>query len=138
MYALWKYRSELLTRVEPNVVIQSSERITEQNEAERLEKAGLYFSFKGEFSSQMMAGLGVPYAIKKTCLTLGEDTRWGVLSAISGEFVIPDLCPDLVVIPMTPVQLLTARKANKYAGLDIVNEFNDYFIKSSKSRYYYR
>ena len=138
MYALWKYRSELLTRVEPNAVIQSSEGITEQDEAERLEKAGLYFSFKGVFSSQMMAGLGVPYAIKKTCLTLGEDTRWGVLSAIGGEFVIPDLCPDLVVIPMTPVQLLTARKANNHAGLDIVNEFNDYFIKSSKSRYYYR
>ncbi|HHI4957683.1 TPA: hypothetical protein ACP5S6_004623, partial [Vibrio parahaemolyticus] len=138
MYALWKYRSELLTRVEHNIVIQNSEGITEQGEAERLEKAGIYFPFKGEFSSQMMAGLEVHYAIKETCQNLGEDMRWGVLSAIGGEFVIPDLCPDLVVIPMTPEQLLTAKKANNYAGLDVVNELNEYFIKSSKSRYYYR
>ncbi|NMU86080.1 hypothetical protein HKB16_24835, partial [Vibrio parahaemolyticus] len=112
--------------------------MTEQDEAERLEKAGIYFYFNGEFSSQMMAGLGVHYAIKETCRTLGEETRWGGLSAMGGEFVIPDLCPDLVVIPMTPVQLLTASKANNYASLDIVNEFNEYFIKFSKSRYYYR
>lgn len=138
MYALWKYRSEVSMRSEPKVVMKNHVGFTSQDEAERLEKAGVYFHFNGEFPSQMMTGLGVLYAIEETCLTLGKDTKWGILSASDGEFVIPDRCPDLVVIPMTPTQLLTAKKASNCIDVDIVNEFNEYFIKCSKKHYYYR
>ncbi|MEZ8742041.1 hypothetical protein AB6E21_18535 [Photobacterium swingsii] len=138
MYALWKFRSEIPERVTEPLVLDSSMvySVDDQDEAERLEKGRIYFFQNGQLSRQMCVGIALPYAIEKVSIQVGKATTWGIVRAIEGQFIIPDTCPDLVVIPVSPSVMLTAKMPSADVGLNVVDEFNHHFIKLCKKYYF--
>lgn len=104
MYALWhmrsRYRELELHEVQLNGIVGSD--LTKEQE-ENLEKNGYMFARKsGTMPARQLNGLELQLRIDNYARDLAASvTRWGVISAQSGKFIVPDV-PSHGIIPLTP------------------------------------
>lgn len=103
-YALWymrsRYRELESQEIELNGI--DGHDLTKAQE-ENLEKNGYLFARKGgRMPARQLNGLQIQRRIDGYALDLAAGvTRWGVISAQSGEFIVPDV-PLHGIIPLTP------------------------------------
>lgn len=64
-----------------------------------------------------------------------EDSEWGILKAMGGEFLVPDRCTNGRYIPISPTICLLAHSGNDLIDIDEVGYINKKAIESSK--YYF-
>jgi len=104
MYALWYMRSRYreLESQEIELVGIAGDDLTKAQE-ENLEKNGYLFARKGgRMPARQLNGLQIQKRIDGYAVDLAAGvTRWGVISAQSGEFIVPDV-PVHGIIPLKP------------------------------------
>lgn len=104
MYALWYMRSRYreLELQEIELVGIAGDDLTKAQE-ENLEKNGYLFARKGgRMPARQLNGLQIQQRLDRYAVDLAAGvTRWGVISAQSGEFIVPDV-PVYGIIPLTP------------------------------------
>lgn len=104
MYALWYMRSRNRDLESQEIQLNgiSGEDITKEQE-ENLEKNGYVFARKsGRMPARQLNGLQLQIRINNYARALAASvTRWGIISAQSGEFIVPDV-PSHYIIPLTP------------------------------------
>ena len=67
-----------------------------------------------------------------------EDSKWGILHAKEGEFLVPDNCSNGRYIPISPTICLLAHSENQLVDHDQVRYINQQAIKSSKNYFFAR
>jgi hypothetical protein len=94
--------TESLNRIEIELNGNAGYDLTKVQE-ENLEKNGYLFARKGgRMPARQLNGLQIQKRIDGYALDLAASvTRWGVISAQSGEFIVPDV-PLHGIIPLTP------------------------------------
>jgi hypothetical protein len=103
-YALWymraRYRSLETQEIQLNGIVGDD--LTKEQE-ENLEKNGYMFARRnGKLPARQLNGVQLRMRIDDYARSLATDvTRWGVITAQSGEFIVPD-APSHGVIPLTP------------------------------------
>ncbi len=104
MYALWHMRSRYRELESQEVQLNGNvgNDLTKEQE-ENLEKNGYMFARKsGTMPARQLNGLELQLRIDNYARDLAAGvTRWGVISAQSGEFIVPDV-PSHGIIPLTP------------------------------------
>jgi hypothetical protein len=104
MYALWYMRSRYKELESQEIELNGipGDDLTKAQE-ENLEKNGYRFARKGgRMPARQLNGLQLQIRINRYALDLASRvTRWGVVSAQSGEFIVPDV-PSHGIIPLTP------------------------------------
>jgi hypothetical protein len=104
MYALWymraRYRELEAQEIQLNGI--AGDDLTKEQE-ENLEKNGYMFARKGgTMPARQLNGLELQYRIDNFTRDMAvPTTRWGVIMAQSGEFIVPDV-PSHGIIPITP------------------------------------
>lgn len=105
------------------------------DEQEQLEKAGISVIRPDfTFSSRDMTTVQIFRNLIKVKKTL-SDSKWGILYAKEGEFIVPDNCSNERYIPLTPTICLFAHSDNEIIDKEEVRKINLKAIESSK--YYY-
>jgi hypothetical protein len=103
-YALWymraRYRELETQEIQLNGIVGNE--LTKEQE-ENLEKNGYIFARKnGKLPARQLNGIQLRMRIDDYARTLATTvTRWGVITAQSGEFIVPDV-PSHGIIPLTP------------------------------------
>lgn len=104
MYALWYMRSRHRDLESQEIQLNgiAGYDLTKEQE-ENLEKNGYMFARKGgRMPARQLNGVELQLRIDNYALALAASvTRWGVISAQSGEFIVPDV-PSHGIIPLTP------------------------------------
>jgi hypothetical protein len=104
MYALWHMRSRYRELESQEVQLNGNvgSDLTKEQE-ENLEKNGYMFARKsGTMPARQLNGLELQLRIDNYARDLAAGvTRWGVISAQSSEFIVPDV-PSHGIIPLTP------------------------------------
>jgi hypothetical protein len=104
MYALWYMRARLRDLEEQEIQLKgiAGDDLTKEQE-ENLEKNGYMFARKGgKLPARQLNGMQLQMRIDAYARELAAGvTRWGVISAQSGEFIVPDL-PSHTIIPLSP------------------------------------
>jgi hypothetical protein len=104
MYALWYLRSRHRELESQEIQLSgiAGDDLTKEQE-ENLEKNGYMFARKsGRMPARQLNGVELQLRIDNYARELAASvTRWGVISAQSGEFIVPDV-PSHAIIPLTP------------------------------------
>jgi hypothetical protein len=104
MYALWYMRARYRDLEEQEIQLNgiAGDVLTKEQE-ENLEKNGYMFARKGgTMPARQLNGVQMQMRIDAYARQLAaEVTGWGVISAQSGEFVVPDVPPH-TIIPLSP------------------------------------
>lgn len=103
MFYLWKARFQTKAQDSEDVyakgVIGSALDLDQQ---EILERNGYVFMLEGgRIPRRFMNGIGLRIRMDNDHTTSGP-TKWGVLEAIDGEFIVPDTCGSTKLLPINP------------------------------------
>jgi hypothetical protein len=108
MYALWHMRARYREIEAQEIQLKgvTGNDLTKEQE-ENLEKNGYMFARRsGTMPARQLNGLELHFRINNYARDLAAVvTRWGVISAKSGEFIVPDV-PFHGIIPITPLLAL--------------------------------
>lgn len=136
MYALWymrsRYRELEFQEIQLNGI--AGDDLTKEQE-ENLEKNGYLFARKsGRMPARQINGLGLQLRIDNYARELARSvTGWGVISAQSGEFIVPDVTSH-GIIPLTPRRALVSSAPDGMIVERNVAEINR--VMRATSRYY--
>ncbi len=104
MCALWYMRSRHRELESQEIQLNgiAGDDLTKEQE-ENLEKNGYLFARKsGAVPARQLNGVELQFRIDNYARDLAASvTRWGVISAQAGEFIVPDV-PSHTIIPLTP------------------------------------
>lgn len=109
MFALWYMRARYRKLEAQEIQLRgiTGDNLTKAQE-ENLEKNGYIFSRRGgAMPARQLNGLQLQWRIDGYARDLAASTRWGVISAQSGEFIMPDV-PSHTIIPLSPRLALVA------------------------------
>ncbi len=102
MYALWYVRSRYRELESQEIKLNqiAAPDLTKAQE-ENLEKSGYLFARPGRMPARQLNGLEIQMRAGNYAAELAAAVaRWGVISALSGEFIVPDV-PSHGIIPLT-------------------------------------
>jgi hypothetical protein len=136
-FALWYMRSRhrVLVAQEIRAIGVSGGGLSKDQE-EMLEKRGILFAREdGRFPARQLRGLALRvrtyhYAHKDLSVT-----RWGIIQAQHGEFVVPDV-PLHTIIPLTPTQCLASPASDGMISKQNLAEVNRNLIAASQAYFF--
>jgi hypothetical protein len=102
-YALWHMRARHRTLPSQDIKLDGvtgGGGLTRDQE-ENLEINGYSFMRDGKFVARQVNGIQLQMRSRRYANELQRETRWGIIRAQSGEFVVPDV-PARLIIPLTP------------------------------------
>lgn len=137
MFALWFMRARYrqLDAQEVHLIGITGDHLTKAQE-ENLEKNGYLFTRKGgKIPTRQLNGVQLQRRIDSYALDLSAVTRWGVIHAQSGEFIVPDV-PSHMIIPLTPDVALVGSAADGIILEQNVAEINS-AAKAASREYYF-
>ncbi len=124
-YALWKARHLARTKplgalAVPNVTAEPQ---LSWDARENLEKNRYLYANEGAIPSHMAGAIQV-FASRLHTRRAMKDCHWGIVTAASGEFLVPDDCADLGVIPVAPTTCLAVNAPDCLVDLAEVARVN--------------
>ena len=125
-FALWHLRAHQREHPEPDFYPTAVTPFSKEMEetlmgekkellGEQIEKAGVSFIRSGgRIPGRVQAGLHIQYTIDSLMMdNMFSQTQWGIVTAMRGEFVIPDyISLDLQVVPVCPKICFIAGQGN--------------------------
>ncbi len=138
IFALWHMRSKL--RMAPlgdqsaNGLVGPA--LTKEEEESLEANHYTYVRSNGAISGRQMAGLHIQIGIMAICRQM-SDALWGIVRADSGEFIVPDHCPD-GIIPLSPTISLVNPSKSGVIPREGVEEINRYMLEASSEYYFAR
>lgn len=140
MHALWhmrsRYRALDLQEIELKGNVGSN--LTKEQE-ENLEKNGYMFARKGgTMPARQLNGFALQLRIDHYVRDLATSvTRWGIISAQSGDFIVPDV-PSHGIIPLTPRLALVQSAPDGMITEQNVAEINQAMRATSQDYFFAR
>lgn len=109
-----------------------------KDQEEKLEAEDItYIREGGLFPARFMVGINIQAEIDMFLLEK-KDMKWGLLQALSGEFICPDCCQQLAIIPISPCQALVANNQDRDVSIDEVRVLNKELVAISTDYYFAR
>ncbi|CAB5082083.1 hypothetical protein IST4116A_00067 [Burkholderia cenocepacia] len=139
MFALWFMRTRYrrLDAQEIQLVGVHGDDLTKAQE-ENLESNGYLFArMGGKMPARQLNGVQLQMRIGHYARDLAVLTRWGVIHAQTGEFIVPDV-PMHTIIPLTPKMALVASVPDGYVVERNLAEVNSALRASSREYYFAR
>lgn len=109
-FLLWNHRHGAMAKLSNEDVTLTSmpeEFALTKEQEEILEKKGVMFVRGNKFPSRFLNRLTIQRENDRGMLKMA-DTKWGVLRAAQGEFLVPDNTAELGVVPVSPTLCLAA------------------------------
>ena len=136
-FALWYMRSRHRTLAAQEIqAIGITGGGFSKDQEEILERSGVLFARAGgKFPARQLNGLGLrmrTYHYARNSLSV---TRWGIIQAPHGEFVVPDV-PLHSIIPLTPTQCLASPAADGMITQQNLAEINRNLIAASQAYFF--
>jgi hypothetical protein len=108
-----------------------------QDQEENLEKNGYMFAREGgRFLARQLNGMKVQIGIDRYHGSLSE-TKWGIIHAEEGEFVVPD-APTCTIVPLTPTLCIAASPVSGTIVFQNVAEINRAVVDHARSYFFAR
>lgn len=139
-FALWRLRAYRNANPIQDVQLKgiAGEQLT-KDEEEHLEKSNIVFARGDNASvpSRFMNGINIQMGIDGITSQLGK-LKWGIVSSIEGEFIVPETFSNYTILPISPRSILLGDSENLLiprSGVIIVNQLavsfcrNYYFAK---------
>lgn len=109
-----------------------------KNQEEILESKGIsYIRNNGLMPSRFMTSISMQLDLYELC-DKHNDLKWGLVKAISGEFICPDCCKMLAIIPISPLQAFIAGRQDYDISFDQVKSINKQLVEISTNYYFAR
>lgn len=103
---------------------------------ELLEKRGILFARKGgKFLARQLNGIELRFRTFHYAHNSLSVTRWGIIEAQHGEFVVPDV-PLHTIIPLTPARCLASPAADGMITKQNLVEINRNLIAASQAYFF--
>jgi hypothetical protein len=104
MYALWYMRARFRDLEEQEIQLKgiAGDDLTKEQEENREENGYMFARKGGKLPARQLNGVQLQMRIDAYAWQVAAGvTRWGVISAQSGEFMVPDV-PSHTIIPLSP------------------------------------
>lgn len=112
-----------------------------KDEEEILEKNGYVFARNGNFKaiapSRFMNGLNIQASIDRERYKY-KNVKWGIVSCVEGEFIVPDTFSSNAIIPVSPKIILLGGSENLVVAKTEVKKVNNLAISVSKNYFFGR
>lgn len=137
-YALWHRRSRLkYNPIQDQTVVGIPGNNLTKEQEECLERNGYgYVRSNSMMPGRQLAGLHIQVSLIQASREL-SDSRWGILCAKQGEFLVPDHS-EHTIIPITPTICLLNPSDDGVISIDLVGEINRYIVAGSREYYFAR
>lgn len=140
MYALWYMRSRYRDLQEQEIPLNGivGDLLTKEQE-ENLEKNGYIFARKGgTMPARQLNGIQLQMRIDDYARQLAAGvSRWGIISAQSGEFIVTDV-PLYTILPLSPHLALVASSPDGMITEQNLAEINRAAIAASQEYFFAR
>ncbi|TXI85541.1 MAG: hypothetical protein E6Q40_07630 [Cupriavidus sp.] len=126
MYALWRPRFELAVRPMPDMQLAVSgvEREVAPAMRDQLEHHGVIVpDAAGRIAGRSLAGVSLMRMLDMHAIQMTL-TKWAVVRAHEGEFVLPDTFGQFLVLPLAPTYCFIADNENGVIDRDTVADLN--------------
>lgn len=136
-FALWYMRTRFKYLPSHEITANGIEghKYTKAQE-ESLEKDGFLFARKGgRIPARQINGLQMEFRIRGYAKQIAPGTKWGIIQAQEGEFIVPDV-PTHAIIPLTPTRCLVSFAPNGLILKDNVAEINRR-LKADSRKYFF-
>lgn len=140
-FALWQLRACRNTSPIQDVQlkgIDAGEQLT-KDEEERLEKSNVVFA-RGENAmvpGRFMNGINIQMGINKIISQHGK-LKWGIVSALEGEFIVPETFSDFTILPISPRIILLGASENVIIPHSEVIKVNQLAVSFCRNYYFAR
>ena len=139
-FALWYWRSRLRTLATQEIQARG---VTgggglSRDQEELLEKRRILFARRGgRFLARQLNGVELWMRTYRYAQNELAMTRWGIIEAQEGEFVVPDV-PWPTIMPITPTRCLAAPASNRMITRQNLVEINRNAIAGSQAYFFAR
>ena len=97
----------------------------------------MYVRSNGIIPGRQVAGLHIQKGIMAICRQM-SDAQWGIVRADCGEFIVPDYCPDKIIIPVSPTLCLVNPCKSGVVPREGVAKINRYMLAGCREYYFAR